>query len=421
MDRLNLDISKYTCKELEEIFGIQMGANSNDITEQIQNIKNNLTDNEKLNLNSKNDIDNFLTKVVDKLTKEIKNKENQKSLNEKIEAARNNTELLSIDNMEHPIIKSNQSLGLLPVNEQNSVDKENRISIIKINIDSAFRDNYYNSTSSNFILTIPQEYTNVISMSITSLVIPLTIYNINEKLANNFFHYSFNDVPNSCYFLNLSSGFYYGNSEVKNGMQKWIENEVEDQLKHNIKFKIDQKTGKSTFTHVSRPFTIRFDLSQPAVSNSQPTTEYETDDTPLPLKLGWMLGFRTKKNVSSNPSDNGNVVESDAPAMLFNPKYLYFSVNEFTNLKTDNFTGMFSNSITSRDILTRINYQTWLHENYVNNFSYNVIEDGSNSVRKYFGPVNIQKLEFKILDEFGRVVDFNNMDWSAVIQLEVQT
>jgi hypothetical protein len=41
-------------------------------------------------------------------------------------------------------------------------------------------------------------------------------------------------------------------------------------------------------------------------------------------------------------------------------------------------------------------------------------------VRRYFGPVNIQKLEFKILDEFGRVVDFNNMEWSAVLELEVQ-
>ena len=107
--------------------------------------------------------------------------------------------------------------------------------------------------------------------------------------------------------------------------------------------------------------------------------------------------------------------------MLSNPKYLYFSVNEFTNLKTDNFIGMFSNSITSRDILARINYHSWLNENYANNLSYNVIENGLDVVRRYFGPVNIQKLEFKILDEFGRVVDFNNMEWSAVLELEVQS
>ena len=188
VDKINLDISKYTCKELQDIFAIQIGSDINDINVQIQKIKNNLTDNEKLDLKSKNNIDNFLTKVIDKLTKEIINNKNQKSLNQKLEDARNNTELLAIDIIDHPIIKNNQSVGLLPVNGENTVNKENRISIRKINIDSGFRDNYYNSTSSNFILTMPQEYTNVISMSVTALVIPLTIYNIDEKLANNFFH-----------------------------------------------------------------------------------------------------------------------------------------------------------------------------------------------------------------------------------------
>ena len=36
MDKINLDITKYTCKELEEIFNIDIGSNANDISEQIQ-------------------------------------------------------------------------------------------------------------------------------------------------------------------------------------------------------------------------------------------------------------------------------------------------------------------------------------------------------------------------------------------------
>ena len=77
MDKINLDISKYTCKELEEIFNIDIGSNANDISEQIQKFKNNLNDNEKLDFNTKNNINNFLIKVVDKLTKQIANNENQ--------------------------------------------------------------------------------------------------------------------------------------------------------------------------------------------------------------------------------------------------------------------------------------------------------------------------------------------------------
>ena len=94
MDKINLDISKYTCKELQDIFAIQIGSNINDITVQIQKVRDNLTDNEKLDINSKNNINIFLTNVVDKLTKEIINNENQKSLNQRLEDARNNTEFI---------------------------------------------------------------------------------------------------------------------------------------------------------------------------------------------------------------------------------------------------------------------------------------------------------------------------------------
>jgi hypothetical protein len=411
MDKINLDISKYTCKELEEIFNIDIGSNANDISEQIQKFKNNLNDNEKLDFNTKNNINNFLIKVVDKLTKQIANNENQKSLNQKIEDARNNTELLSFDNNEHPIIKNDRSIGLLPING------ENRISIRKINIDSAFRDNYYNTSSSNFIMTMPQEYTNVISMSVISLIIPLTIYNIDQKLANNFFHVSGIDVGNS-YFTNVSleSGLYYSNTEIKNGMSTDICGSINSILNDSsINFSINQKTGKSEFKSTSASgFDILFNLDQ--TTNLSDNIKDDLS-TPLPLKLGWMLGFRFG---SYSLASDVSSVSSEAPVMLSNPKYLYFSVNEFTNLKTDNFTGMFSDSLTSRDILARINYQTWLSENYVNNFSDNVIDTQHIVARRYFGPINIQRFEFKIMNEFGKIVDFNNTDWTAILELEVQ-
>ena len=412
MDKINLDISKYTCKELEEIFNIDIGSNANDISEQIQKFKNNLNDNEKLDFNTKNNINNFLIKVVDKLTKQIANNENQKSLNQKIEDARNNTELLSFDNNEHPIIKNDRSIGLLPING------ENRISIRKINIDSAFRDNYYNTSSSNFLMTMPQEYTNVISMSVISLIIPLTIYNIDQKLANNFFHVSGTDVGNS-YFTNVSldSGLYYSNTEVNNGMSTDICGSINNKLisDSNINFSINQTTGKSEFKSTSASgFDILFNLDQ--TTNLSDNIKDDLS-TPLPLKLGWMLGFRFG---SYSLGSDVSSVSSEAPVMLSNPKYLYFSVNEFTNLKTDNFTGMFSDSLTSRDILARINYQTWLRENYVNNFSDNVIDTQHIVARRYFGPINIQRFEFKIMNEFGKIVDFNNTDWTAILELEVQ-
>ena len=41
--------------------------------------------------------------------------------------------------------------------------------------------------------------------------------------------------------------------------------------------------------------------------------------------------------------------------------------------------------------------------------------DSLNRTREYFGPVDIQRLSIQLLDEFGRVIDLNNMDWSFVL------
>ena len=39
--------------------------------------------------------------------------------------------------------------------------------------------------------------------------------------------------------------------------------------------------------------------------------------------------------------------------------------------------------------------------------------------RKYFGPVNLTKLEIKLMDEYGRILDMNNMDYSLSFELEI--
>ena len=39
--------------------------------------------------------------------------------------------------------------------------------------------------------------------------------------------------------------------------------------------------------------------------------------------------------------------------------------------------------------------------------------------RNYFGPVDIQKLRIQLLDEYGRIIQLNNMDWSCALTFEV--
>ena len=50
-----------------------------------------------------------------------------------------------------------------------------------------------------------------------------------------------------------------------------------------------------------------------------------------------------------------------------------------------------------------------------------IIEDGSTlqlNQRTYFGPVDIDRLKIQLLDEYGRVIDLNYMDWSMSLIFE---
>ena len=38
--------------------------------------------------------------------------------------------------------------------------------------------------------------------------------------------------------------------------------------------------------------------------------------------------------------------------------------------------------------------------------------------RQYFGPVDIQKLQIQLLDEYGRILDLNNMDYSFCLTFQ---
>ena len=71
-------------------------------------------------------------------------------------------------------------------------------------------------------------------------------------------------------------------------------------------------------------------------------------------------------------------------------------------------------------MLARISTQSAASNNFSAGLSLTndtVTNDSSIKKRFYFGPVDIQRLELQILDEYGRVIDLNNMDYSMALNL----
>ena len=66
----------------------------------------------------------------------------------------------------------------------------------------------------------------------------------------------------------------------------------------------------------------------------------------------------------------------------------------------------------NKNILARISLQA---------NTFNVLEQSNllitTTPRQYFGPINLSNLDIQLLDEYGRIVDLNNMDFSFCLSL----
>jgi hypothetical protein len=71
-------------------------------------------------------------------------------------------------------------------------------------------------------------------------------------------------------------------------------------------------------------------------------------NTPLPLKFGWLLGFR-------NGIYNGNLnYVSEGIVDLYGPRYFYLVVDDYNNSVNNSFYSAFNSSILNKNILARI-------------------------------------------------------------------
>jgi len=400
MNKINLDITKYSCNELQEILDIKTIYNKDQLNNHITSFKSNILLGESLNIYEKDKISDFLDQALEKLLSSI----DSASLNDSI-----------------TIPTSAQILA--PTTQITN----NKTKLIKkvVNIDTRFRSPYYNTKSSDFHITLPEVFKKVINMTMSSINIPLTIYAINSELDNNVF--SVKDGTGSETLITLDNGNYCDCSVNLVNNCPYIVDVINLELSNNsindLEYYIDLTTHKSGFrrpsgaTGASGSFSIRFNITN---TNTSQAGDVQTDnETPIIMKLGWLLGFRYgtyEYDAAAGAAGATGAAEvvSEGICSIYGPKYLYLCINDFNNASSNNYVAAFTSSILSPNILARINYQSLVQSNGIYNFSED--DDSSDRLsrsREYFGLVDIQKLHIQFLDEYGRVVDFNNMDWSC--------
>ena len=128
--------------------------------------------------------------------------------------------------------------------------------------------------------------------------------------------------------------------------------------------------------------------------------------TPLPLKFGWLLGFRNGIYTNSINYVSEGIVD------MIGPRYVYLVIDDHNNNVNNGFFSAFNSPLLNNNILARISLQASPFNIQIEN-NLNIVSTS----REYFGPINLQAMTVQLLDDYGRNLDLNNMDFSFCLTL----
>jgi putative Mn2+ efflux pump MntP len=332
----------------------------------------------------------------------------------------------SLNDKNNTNIVVNTAANEISPGDLNSVKRITQL--LNLNLNSCFRSNYYQSNPCDFLYMLPSEIKNVTALRLVSIEIPNSWYLISNLKKNNIFEIVFTvpsnmqnpdtsekqsgntkcgyviEIPDGNYdsetlqdFLN--STYFYQTSSSSEYFKTYLK---------YIKFSINPYNFKSTFELINQP--------EPGAESSD-----EDDDIKFSLKFsqsinqnimntfGWIIGFRMGNYV--------NIYESIISEGLFDAggdRYIYVCINDYQYNTNPLNMVCFDKSVFNEDVIAKIPM--------VNGKLSLTINDNNNSlskIRRYNGPVNLSRLQIKIVDHFGTVIDLNNMDFSITLELQV--
>ena len=408
----DLNINNYTKGELIEMFGLPQNYDKNILEIKETKLRDSIINNREINKDTQIRTTNFLIKAKNILLNNSQQESNQSAelLSEKILEIYNTSYKLKPsrleDTGEHMVQerKDKPYLSSFPSEYFPGIINPLKKRTIKknLNIDSRFRDNYYSTSPSNFSVFLPGQFNNILTMQLTAIELPTTYYNVSKQYSNNFFSITVDTSSNTTTsVVNIPDGNY--NFE---GIVNVINNELA-LLGGNFAFitfllNINNNSGSGQMmVGPNNPSITSITLNFQA-------DRFGNDDrsTPLPLKFGWMLGFRNGIYTNSINYVSEGIVD------ITGPRYVYLVIDDHNNNVNNGFFSAFNSSLLNNNILARISLQANPYNIQIEN-NLNIVS----TARDYFGPTNLQAMTIQLQDEYGRNLDLNNMDFSFCLTL----
>tara|TARA_B110000211_G_scaffold32227_1_gene32627 strand:- start:884 stop:1681 length:798 start_codon:yes stop_codon:yes gene_type:complete len=259
---------------------------------------------------------------------------------------------------------------------------------IVINIDSKYRTNFFNSSSSDFLVNLNYPLTRVTSLKLANVQIPNSWDNISVGYKNNYIILDGNK-------FSLPDG-NYTNITLTKLLRIRPPDTPHDRgddfvFSTDYKIVIDKNNARTT---ISRN------------DESNITINLVDDDSDPRNSLGWLLGFR-QVSYSGSSEVKGLSTFNGTPF-----RYIYLMVDDFNINGAELIVGNLETSFISGNFLGIIR---------INSGNYGVIntDNYDTQTRRYSKPVNINKLHIKIMDPEGVVINLNQMETSFSLEFTI--
>lgn len=444
MDTFNLNSDSYTEKEIEELFNLNKSYNINDITAAKTILMQQLSRTQDLGTEKQREVLFFIDTVANRIINKVSSLNSYSNTNR---MPHENTVITQGTNfiIENPDRLAGQNNDFTKGRLTNGSTPTppgyiNPINVRTINqaisIDSRFRPNYYNTKSTNFDVTLPAIQKNVVGMRVTAIELPLTYYAISQEQGNSTCLIIDLANPTECYIVKLPDGNYEQSwsdhskaQSIETAMNIALENALKATINphgivtkatgllepNNVVFSLDRVSGRSIFSTppgstLISGFQVRFNVDNSGSLNM---------DTSIQLRLGWQLGFRSSEYIS-NVDMTPPACVSEGICLVSGPRYGFISIDDHQKNTGPAYMVAYGNSILQDNIITRINLAALQADVGVyQSASDPGLTTQTNRTREYFGPVDIQRLRIVLYDEFGRIIDLNNMDWSFSLAFEI--
>jgi hypothetical protein len=289
-------------------------------------------------------------------------------------------------------------------------------------IDTRFRENLATTTSSDFTIQLPTRLNKVVSMQLTSMELPIAFYSISSSYGNNFLYiyantqyYQGGPIDEFEMIIIIPDGIYTSATLI-NTINKLLSPTNEDgsikepnSVFSYIHLIIDIGDGNSdTGKVIIKPFGEKENIVNSISLDFTKDINGMPDSVDITTKIGWNLGFIKKKYVGCN------TIISESTINTKTIRYIYLAIDDFQKSVNNLFLNAFNNTYINDDVLARISLKsdsfTILMENNLNLIT---------EPRRYFGPVDLQRLRIRIFDDHGRILNMQNSNYSFVLTFKM--